>query len=96
MKIFQQLTDGAASTLPDSDDAHLIVELMYQPVVEQRCDEQGVWHTLPIHVELSGSMLVRTILLLEKLRADAGRVDCIAAVVPRAVGHRCNQIGVGG
>ena len=72
MKILQQLADGAASTLPDSDDAHHTVELLYQPIAEQTCDEHGVVHTSAIDVDVSGNTFVSAILLLQKMRADVG------------------------
>ena len=72
MKILQQLADGAASTLPDSDDAHHTVELLYQPIAEQTCDEHGVVHTSAIDVDVSGNTFVCAILLLKKIRADVG------------------------
>ena len=72
MKILQQLADGAASTLPDSDDAHHIVEQLYQPIAEQTCDEHGVVHTSAIDVDVSGNTFVSAILLLKKIRADVG------------------------
>ena len=72
MKILQQLADAAGSTLPDSDDAHLTVELLYQPIAEQTRDEHGVVHTSPIDVDVSGNTFVSAILLLKKIRADVG------------------------
>ena len=72
MKILQQLTNGAGTTLPDSDDAHLTVELLYQPIAEQWHDKHGVVHTSPIDVDVSGQTFVSAILLLKKIRADVG------------------------
>ena len=72
MKILQQQADGAASTLPNSDDAHHIVELLYQPIAEQTRDEHGVVHTSAIDVDVSGNTFVSAILLLKKIRADVG------------------------
>ena len=66
------LLDGAGSTLPDSDDAHLTVGLLYQPIAEQTCDKHGVVHTSPIDVDVSGQMFISAILLLKKIRADVG------------------------
>ena len=66
------ILDGAGSTLPDSDDAHLTVGLLYQPIAEQTCDKHGVVHTSPIDVDLSGQMFISAILLLKKIRADVG------------------------
>ena len=61
-KILQQLADGAALTFPDSDDAHLTVELLYQPIAEQTRDKHGVVHTSPIDVDVSGQTFVSAIL----------------------------------
>ena len=72
MKILQQLAGGAGSTLPDSDDAHLTVELLYQPIAEQTRDKHGVVHTSPIDVDVSGNTFVSAILLLKKIRAEVG------------------------
>ena len=72
MKILKELTHGAKSTLPDSDDAHLTVELLYQPIAEQTRDKHGVVHTSPIDVDVSGKTFVSAILLLKKIRADVG------------------------
>ena len=72
MKILQQLTNGAGTTLPDSHDAHLTVELLYQPIAEQALDKQGILHTSPIDVDVSGKTFVSAILLLKKIRADVG------------------------
>ena len=70
MKILQGLTDGAGSILPDGDDAHLTVDLLYQPIAEQTRDKQGVLHTGPIDVDVSGNTFVSAILLLKKIRAN--------------------------
>ena len=72
MKILQQLTDGAGSTLPDSDDAHHTVALLYQPIAEKSRDKQGLLHTGPIDIDVSGNTFVSAILLLKKIRADVG------------------------
>ena len=72
MKMLQQLTDGANQNFPDSDDARLTVELLYQPVIEQFPDEKGVWHTKPTNVDISGNTFVCAILLLKKLRTQEG------------------------
>ena len=72
MKILQRLTDSEKSTFPNSEDARRTVELLYQPVAEQTRDEQGVVHTNPIDVDVSRNTFVCTIVLLRKLRADAG------------------------
>ena len=78
-KILQQLDSRRASpdsddalTLPDSDGAHLTVELLYQPIAEQTRDKHGVVHTSPIDVDVSGQTFVSAILLLKKIRADVG------------------------
>ena len=71
-KILQELTNGAGATLPDSDDAHLTVELLYQPIAEQAPDKQGLVHTSSIDVDVSGKTFVCVILLLKKIRADVG------------------------
>ena len=68
MKFLQQLTDGAGSILPDSDDAHLTVEALYQPIAEQAHDKQGVLHTSPIDADVSGKTFVSAILLLKQIR----------------------------
>ena len=72
MEIFQQLVDGAGSPLPDSDDAHLTLELLYQPIAKQTRDKHGVVHTSAIDIDLSCNTFVSAILLLKKIRADVG------------------------
>ena len=72
MKILQQLTDGAGTPLPDSDDAHLTVELLYQPIAEQALDNQGHLHTSPIDVDLSSNTFVCFIFLLQQIRFKIG------------------------
>ena len=62
----------ALQRLPDNEDAHLIVELLYQPFAEQTQDEQGVWHTKPIDAKLSGNLFVSAMLLLRSLIIDVG------------------------
>ena len=71
MKILQELT-RRASTLPDSDDAHLTVDLLYQPFAEKTRDKHDRVHTGPIDVDVSGNTFVSTILLLQKIRAHVG------------------------
>ena len=59
-------------SLPDSQDAHLTVELLHQPIGEQTQDERGVRHAKPVDVEVSGSLYVSAIVLLKNFRKDVG------------------------
>ena len=74
-KILQQIADGVGSPLPDCDDAHLTVDLLYQPIAEQWRDEHGVLHTMPIDVDISGQTFVNAILMLKRIRADMGAAE---------------------
>ena len=75
MKILQQLTEGAGTPLADSDDVHLTVNMLYQPIAEQALDNQGHLHTSPIDVDLSSNTFVCFILLLRKMRSEIGIME---------------------
>ena len=72
MKILQQLTNGAGATLPDSDDAHLTVELLYQLIAEQKLDKQGLLHISPIDLMSQATRLSELYCCSKKIRADVG------------------------
>ena len=57
---------------PAESDSMDSVELLYQPIAEQTRDKQGVWHTSPTDVEVSGNTFVSAILLLKKIRGGVG------------------------
>ena len=72
MKILQKLTDGDGSTFLDSEDAHLTVDMLYQPIATQTRDEQGLVHNGPIDVDVSANTFVCALALFKQIRADVG------------------------
>ena len=70
-----KLTQGSScspGTLTDSDDAHLTVELLYQPCYAKTKSDDGCWHNHPIDVELSAKTFTNALALVQKLRRDVG------------------------
>ena len=61
-----------AATLTDSDDAHLTVQLLYQPFVTKSQAEDGSWHNNPIDVKLSAHTFANALELLKKVRRQVG------------------------
>ena len=67
-----KLTQVSADTLTDSDDAHLTVQLLYQPFITKRQAADGCWHNDPIDVQQSAHTFANALALLKKARRDAG------------------------
>ena len=62
----------SADTLTDNDDAHLTVQLIYQPYITKRLDAHGCCHNDPIHVEQSAHTFAFALAVLKKVRTEAG------------------------
>ena len=67
-----KITQVSADTLTDSDDAHLTVQLLYQPFITKRQAADGCWHNDPIDVQQSAHTFTNALALLKKVRRDAG------------------------
>ena len=63
LNILQSLTAASGLTLPDSDDAHLTVDLLYQTIASEKRS---------IEVDVAGKTFASAIQLLKMLRAAVG------------------------
>jgi len=72
VEALEKITQVSAATLTDSDDAHLTVQLLYQPFIAKHQDAEGCWHNEPIDVKLSAHTFANALALLKKVRRDVG------------------------
>ena len=68
MEALAKITQVSADTLTDSDDAHLTVQLLYQPFIIKRQAADGCWHNDPIDVQQSADTFANALALLKKSR----------------------------
>ena len=67
-----KLTAGCAASLIDNDDAHLIVQLIYQPFINKRQHSDGHLHNDPIDVQESADTFANALKLIKMMRIKVG------------------------